>query len=445
VQRSLSPPVLSAEPRQKKRAAAEGETMVFALSMFATILAGVQMKKPLLPILLFVISSLASAQDLSVIVNWSGPSLQSSPLYINNKVPVAVHVTNVNEGLFTYVITVSAKPREIDDAGKILNLATTTPLLAGASCPQATLDNIAAGIKTFETKQGLYPFKDKKLVSVPWQKTLDDFTDAQGDDYISKYDACSSVALDKLNNIKDAATWHTRLLRIVAAKTLKHEIVQQATFEPEVDYDISITEQYEGDTVKTFNVPTIKPVSNILTLSAGTLLSQVQNRTYSQSGSGSAQGAFLHVDGTGAFTPDLVALLNYRIPGFLSQDNYGLALSSGAVLSVTGSDVSRIGFFGGASVYFWHRFYVTPGVHVGQFADTPFGFSIGQAIPNGFGSIVPQKRYTARFAIGITYRAKDFSSLTTPSKNAVNPKKVKEKDNKPNNKAGDNTKNNDNR
>ncbi len=374
------------------------------------------MMKTRVAVLLFGISSLAAAQDLSVVVDWSGPSLQSSPLYINNKTPVAVRVTNVNEGLFVYVVTVSAKPREIDDAGKILGLLTSSPTLS-ASCPQAALDDIAARIKAFEKNQSLYPFKDKKLVSVPWKDTADAFNNEHADDYLSEYDACNTVAADKLGQVKDAATWHTRLQRIMTAKTLKHEIVQQDIFEPEVDYDIAITEQYEGQTVKTFNVPTIKPVSNILTLSAGTLLSQLQNRTYSQTGSGSAQGSFLHVDGTGAFTPDLIALLNYRIPRILSWDNFGFALSSGAVLSVTSSDASRIGFFAGTSVYFWHRFYVTPGVHVGQFADTPFGFSIGQAIPNGFGSIVPQKRYTARFGIAITYRAKDFSSLTKPSKN----------------------------
>ena len=79
--------------------------------------------------------------------------------------------------------------------------------------------------------------------------------------------------------------------------------------------------------------------------------------------------------------------------------------------------MSNVGFFGGVSAHLWKRFYVTPGIHVGEFADFPPGFTApNQPIPSGFGQLNPNKRWTARFAIGITYKALDFSKFTSNSK-----------------------------
>ena len=62
--------------------------------------------------------------------------------------------------------------------------------------------------------------------------------------------------------------------------------------------------------------------------------------------------------------------------------------------------------------------YLTPGFHVGQFADFPAGFThSGQDIPPSFtGPLTPQTRTTARFAIGITF--KGFNIPTGSSKSS---------------------------
>jgi hypothetical protein len=122
------------------------------------------------------------------------------------------------------------------------------------------------------------------------------------------------------------------------------------------------------------------------------------------------------------FSPNAVALLNYQIPSLgkvkLSGDDFGLAVSSGPVIRLgTQAGTSSFGYFVGLGLHLYHRFYLTPGLHVGQFADYPPGFSYsGQAVPAGLGTLVPVTRYTTRFALGVTYKAKDFSGLgLTPS------------------------------
>lgn len=199
---------------------------------------------------------------------------------------------------------------------------------------------------------------------------------------------------------------------------VQHQIVVPVTLSPENDYKIVVTESYEGKATEggtqTF---TFSPESDILTLSAGTLLTEVQNRTYTSGALPGQTGNFLLVNGNSPIRPILVAQLNYRIPK-MSWDSFGFALSTGAALQFTGgnSGVSNVGFFGGVSVHLWRRFYVTPGIHVGEFADFPPGFTApNQSIPSGFGQLNPDKRWTARFAIGITYKAVDFTKFTSSS------------------------------
>lgn len=84
----------------------------------------------------------------------------------------------------------------------------------------------------------------------------------------------------------------------------------------------------------------------------------------------------------------------------------------------TSDQTTRVGLFAGVSVHFWKYMYLTPGFHVGQFADFPAGFThSGQDIPPSFtGPLTPQTRTTARFAIGITF--KGFNIPTGSSKSS---------------------------
>ena len=109
-----------------------------------------------------------------------------------------------------------------------------------------------------------------------------------------------------------------------------------------------------------------------------------------------------------------MALLNYSLGSIrLDRDSYGLALSAGPVLKLGGkSDASSFGFFAGVSGHLYHRFYITPGIHFGQFADFPVGFGNGSTVPENFGELNPVKRWTTRFALALSFKTKDFSGLT---------------------------------
>jgi hypothetical protein len=106
-----------------------------------------------------------------------------------------------------------------------------------------------------------------------------------------------------------------------------------------------------------------------------------------------------------------VALLNYEIPK-ASSDYIGLAISTGPVIRISSaSSTSSFGYFAGIGVHLYHRFYISPGFNLGQFADNPPGLSSGSTVPAGIGTPIPINRWTWRFGFALTYKTKDFSSL----------------------------------
>jgi hypothetical protein len=59
----------------------------------------------------------------------------------------------------------------------------------------------------------------------------------------------------------------------------------------------------------------------------------------------------------------------------------------------------------------YRRFYITSGVHIGEFADFPAGFNDNSQVPANFGELKPVKRWTGRFAFSISFRTASFSGL----------------------------------
>ena len=178
----------------------------------------------------------------------------------------------------------------------------------------------------------------------------------------------------------------------------------------------TVSERYNKDTELT-TAPAqtyeLKPSFTIFTTSIGFMLTTLQARSYTSRTAPDAAGSgtlnVLGVDYGSGVRPSLTALLNFNLPTIghlrLASDKWGLALSTGPVFDLTNgkADTSRFGFFGGLSLQLWNRLYLTPGIHLGEFADFPTGFQAGQVIPSGVGTPIPVKRYTARFAIGVTY------------------------------------------
>ena len=187
-----------------------------------------------------------------------------------------------------------------------------------------------------------------------------------------------------------------------------------------------VTEICEGSpTVNGVKEFQFSPASDTLTLAAGTLLTRIEDRSYQgrsvpDAMSGGTKNVLV-VEGSSRIRPVVVALLNYRIPlgaldKHLEKHAIGFALSSGPAFQLTSgsSEVSKIGYFGGISFHLWNRLFLTPGVHVGQFADFPQGFTAaGQTIPPNFGALQPVKRWTARFAFGISYKTLGFGTFTS--------------------------------
>lgn len=347
-------------------------------------------------------------------------------------------LTNVNDILYNYDFTVNRLTQEGDDLslltgaiGKLSGLtkdnskAAFTAERAPACGPLLeAVGKAASDLKA--ALGGLDPGKDAggKPKSAPLATTL-----AAWPPVAEKYppleravaqlqaasDKCPLLGnqpdvLDEYNNVRKS---YLELLRRVKSP---HVARYTAELDNTEGYDVVVQETLEGKpttaAAKTYH---LDPGRKILTASAGFVLTTLQARSYSSvtapdPADPTTTRTVLSVDGGGGVRPALAALLNYHIPG-LSTRQVGLAVSAGPLFDISNgkADTSHFGFFGGPSLHLWNRLYLTPGIHVGEFADLPLGFSqAGQPIPTGMGTPAAQKRYTAHFAFAITFKASEL-------------------------------------
>ncbi len=167
--------------------------------------------------------------------------------------------------------------------------------------------------------------------------------------------------------------------------------------------------------------------STVLSLSAGILVSKIAPREYNLRpvprnppvmGQSETVNS-LAVENAKSLQPTGVALLNYQVP---KAD--WLSISSGPTYRLSGTSAgnSPFGFFVGPSVNLWNRFFLTPGAHLGHFADYPAGLVDGSVVPAGIGTPVAVKRWTIKFGFSFTYRTVDFSGLDLGVRAAAAPK-----------------------
>jgi hypothetical protein len=195
---------------------------------------------------------------------------------------------------------------------------------------------------------------------------------------------------------------------------------------PDSNCTFTIAESYQGNPTTPTVTVTFTAGQPELTLSAGPLFSEIQDRSYSVVTAPPANGSstnqsLLQLSGNSTLTTYLTGLLNFSLPftqNLLNGENGGLAISTGPVLRVGGqSTSSAFGWYTGLSYHLYHYLYVSAGAHIGQFAGFPAGFTAAnQPVPSGFPTPVAQNRTTARFAFAITLKAKDFSALGTSAK-----------------------------
>ena len=177
---------------------------------------------------------------------------------------------------------------------------------------------------------------------------------------------------------------------------------------PNTNYKFDLSESFGGHVLEDATLTWRCGETDILTLSVGPMYSTLPIRTYvSQTVPVAGTTTTQNVLAVNASSNILgAALLNYHLPQIPGLPEWtGLSISIGPVYTLGNAPtVSKLGFFSGVSAHLYRSLYITPGVHVGQFADYPTGFSDGSIIPSGFGTLTPITRNTARFAIGVTFK-----------------------------------------
>jgi hypothetical protein len=383
-------------------------------------------------ILLIAIALAAPAVGMAqVVYDWSSDSeTPESYPKVTRRANVTFTITNVNNILFTYKLTVTQEPIASDDfkhlAGLFKNFtgkANTAKAAAGVvgSCTSKEAELLEAFKNANQAIND-----DPKLpvgyaasathTSIPlvdsvnaWRSHAALLANAVKleEEFLNGGCALDQEAKDLIDGFKE------RILKIDTAVNSPHVFVSDRVLSPGNNYSATVLELYVEKTVKTktFKFPGV----DILTLSAGPMFSGMPDRVYEARKTPNATESVLTVEGNSRATPSLLALLNYSLAGLrLERDDFGLALSAGPVIRLGGkSDASSFGFFSGLSAHLGRRFFVTPGVHFGQFSDFPVGFGNGSVVPANFGELKPVKRWTARAGLGITFKTNDFSGLVS--------------------------------
>lgn len=210
-----------------------------------------------------------------------------------------------------------------------------------------------------------------------------------------------------------------------------HDWIGVVSVIPDSSCTFTITETYAIADTTPAVIVTFTAGQPRMTVSAGPLFSQIQDRSYSVVTAPPAVGSttnqtVLQVNGMSKLNTYLAGLLNFSLPfqgEWFNGERGGIALSTGPVLRIGGqSGTSPFGWFAGPSYHLYHLVYFSAGLHVGQFAGLPAGFSSpGQTVPSGFPTPVAQNRTTARFAFAITLKAKDLTTLGTTGAQANAP------------------------
>jgi hypothetical protein len=204
-----------------------------------------------------------------------------------------------------------------------------------------------------------------------------------------------------------------------------HSLDFNVNLEPNQNYQFTIQESWKGKVVDQGTLQWNCGETDILSLSVGPLITTLPYRTYNQQQvpvSGGGTQNQLVVGGGTNVNVLAAALLNYHFPSIPHLPMWtGFAFSVGPVFTLGNTPgVSKLGLFVGGSIHMYRSVFLTPGVHIGEFADFPAGFHQGSVIPGGFGSLTPVTRHTAHFAIGITFKTTSFKKSSQNGGAAAN-------------------------
>jgi hypothetical protein len=372
--------------------------------------------------------SACASYGQEVAVDWAAKKITSQPSSTEKDSMATVRVDNVNDLMFTYSISYQLKPLQISDFDSIAKAFSVAGKAAAAESVSACdFSDVLASQKALTdaesvlvnapgTNQGC---SQSKPCDIALQRALD-----MWDTAVQPQIGAAQTALAAFTSACTSPTYQAgvkaagdAIAAALAKRNAAHSIVKDRAIElsPEATTTLEVDQLWMGTPTAngTYSVD-LQPSNHRLTLSAGALFSEIQNRSYASESAPNAAGTgttnVLSIGGISKFSPTAVALLNYEIP-FADWERFGFAISTGPVFRLGGkSDTSSFGYFAGISVHLFHRFYFTPGFHLGQFADFPPGFSqVNQPVPGGISTPTPTSRWTLRFGFGLSYKAKDFS------------------------------------
>ena len=401
-----------------------------------------------------LIPIITSAQQ-AVVIDWPSKQPTSPPITVDKNTPVVVTVRNVNDMLYSYSERVVGHPRVVPD-----NQFSVLPQALAATDPCKSLSDALTALDTAFSKPELEPAAGN--VDIPRSMSLL-ATKAAYDSIKSSIPALDGVVgactnpdlLSRKRNYQTniKPTWD-------AAEEKPHTFEFNTTLEPLTDYSIFLRERYvhidaqhnaidkttDACTGKDSNGKTAgveceiayQPRSTTITASGGFLITMLPVPTYVRQNVPNSTNAVLVVNNTGSVRTAFTALVNVKLPlpGKLSHvcpdddSVFGCAISVGPAFQLSSTQqATRVGLFAGVGVHLWRYFYITPGVHIGQYDSFPAGFTAaGQPIPPSFtGSLQPIPKMTARFALGLTFKGWDLlhknatSQATTKNGSATNP------------------------
>ncbi len=375
-----------------------------------------------------------------------------SPSTILHTANYAFKISGVNDVLYKYEMSVTVNPSATDDIsslsgllGKLSQLLPSSsaginkaiadpcgPLNSALADAKAMIDSANKSIQKIQPEKpssGSYPSVSIKDTVSAWGDVMNQYKLL-----IPKIEAAKAVlgntACTDDSILENAAQLlltyddiKTRVEPTDAVVRGPHVIYGQGFLDRTKNGSLIVKETYNGsDTAGSPKSYPLQAGFNQMTVSGGFLLTTLPARSYATVNAppvppSTATSTVLAVNGNSGIRPALVGLLNYHDPFDwpLNKPHFGLAISAGPVIDISNgkADTSSFGFFGGVSAHIWNRLFLTPGVHVGQFAGFPLGFSqAGQVIPQNFGTLSPVTRWTARFGFAVTFRGGDPTTLT---------------------------------
>lgn len=218
--------------------------------------------------------------------------------------------------------------------------------------------------------------------------------------------------------------YQTLIAREQAAQVAEYE----QNLEEYSPFSLAVSETANGaQTNASSETYNFDPLYSLLTSSAGFMITSLPSRSYTTatapdpSNPTTATQDVLVVNNLRGIRPTVDALINVNVP-WTNWQSTGFGFSVGPVYDISNgkANTSNLGLFGGISWRLTDYFYLTPGFHVGQFADFPQGFThSGQVIPPNTGTPTAVNRYTARFGVSLTFKLKDLYSPKTASSSAT--------------------------